>query len=58
MFNSQNYMELKAEPQLKKDLQAKRMYFWEKMVWQQQEREVERQQLYYRTTQYVINNLV
>ena len=51
-------MEIKAEPVMKRDLQEERMYFWEKMIWQHEERKVERNQLYYRATQFVFNKVV
>jgi len=50
-----NYMELKSEPVMKKEVQKERMFFWDKMVWEKMERLVEKKQLYIMTTQFLLN---
>ena len=47
-------MDINAIPELKKDLFSERMFFWDKMLWKEEERKVEKQQLYYKTTQYLM----
>ena len=39
-------MDLKSTPEMKKDLNAERMYFWDKMVWEEKEAIVEKKQLF------------
>ena len=43
----------KAEPEMKKDIHPERMYFWNKMIWEEKESLVERQQLYHKTTNFL-----
>ena len=47
-------MEINAKPEMKKDLFIERMFFWDKMLWEQEERMVEKKQLYYKTTQFLM----
>ena len=35
-------MEIKAAPEMKKDLHSERMFFWDKMVWAERESIVEK----------------
>ena len=49
-------MELKAEPEARQDLLADRMYFWEKLVWQSRQTQVDNSQLYLRTAQLLMKN--
>ena len=49
-------MELKAEPVMAENLLSERMYFWEKMVWQEKERIVDLKLLYLRTKQFLEEN--
>ena len=51
-------MELKAEPVLGEGMVADRMTFWDKMVWQEKERRIELDQLYYRTANFLSENNV
>ena len=53
----QNYMDIKAEPEMKQDLAAERMYFWEKMLWQERQYAVEKRELYKKTTQFLMDHL-
>ena len=50
-------MEIKAEPEMKQDLAAGRMYFWEKMLWQERQHAVEKRELYKKTTQFLVDHL-
>ena len=49
----QNYLDLKAEPEMKKNIHPERMYFWNKMIWEEKESLIERQQLYQRATNFL-----
>ena len=49
-------MELKSEPEMKKQLHKERMFFWDKMVWEEKERLVEKKQLYIMATQFLIKD--
>ena len=40
---------------MKEDLSIERMYFWEKMVWEEEERMVEKKQLYTKATQILLS---
>ena len=51
----QNYIEIKSEPEMKKNLHPERMYFWDKMVWAARERMVEKRLLYVEATQFLLN---
>jgi len=51
--DEKNYLDLKAEPEMKKNIHPERMYFWNKMIWEEKESLVERQQLYQRATTYL-----
>ena len=51
-------MELKAEPVVGENLLGDRMEFWERMVWQKQERKIELEQLYNRTVNFLTENNV
>ena len=55
IFCSKNYMELKAKPEMKKQLHKERMFFWNKMIWEKRERLIEKKQLYVKTTQFLLN---
>ena len=46
-------MELKAEPGMAENLNADRMAFWDRMVWQEMEWKVELQQLYSQTVNFL-----
>ena len=46
-------MELKAEPVMAENLNADRMAFWDRMVWQEMEWRVELQQLYSKTVNFL-----
>ena len=48
-------MDLKAIPEMKKDLFSERMLFWNKMLWEEEERMVEKQQLYIKATEFLMN---
>ena len=50
-------MEIKAEPEMKQELAAERMYFWEKMLWQERQYAVEKRELYKKTTQFLMDHL-
>ena len=39
-------MDLKSTPEMKQGLNAERMYFWDKMVWEEKEAIVEKKQLF------------
>ena len=54
--DSKHYMELKAEPEAGQDLLADRMYFWEMMVWRSRQAQVDRNKLYLRLAQFLVNN--
>ena len=47
-------MEINAKPEMKKKLFIERMFFWDKMLWEEEERMVEKKQLYYKTTQFLM----
>ena len=49
-------MELKADPEPGENLLADRMYFWEKLVWQNKEKMVELKTLYQQTIELLANN--
>merc|ERR1719468_255376 len=53
--DQKNYLEIKAEPEMKKNLHSERMFFWDKMVWAERERIVEKNQLYTKATQFLLN---
>ena len=52
-----NYMELKAEPEMKTHLHHERIYFWEKMIWQNKQAMVEKDQLYKLSTQFLLDTI-
>ena len=54
-FLYQNYIEIKAEPEMKKHLHSERMFFWDRMVWAERENIVEKNQLYVKATQFLMN---
>ena len=56
LFIFKNYMELKSEPEMRKQLHKERMFFWDKMVWEEKERLVEKKQLYIMATQFLIKD--
>ena len=39
-------MELRSDPEMKTNLHEERMFFWEKMLWQEKERAVSRKILF------------
>ena len=49
-------MELKSKPEMKKQVQKERMFFWDKMVWEEMERLVEKKQLYIMATQFLLKD--
>merc|ERR1711892_246044 len=51
-----NYLELKAAPEMKQDLLPERMQFWERMLWAAKEEKIERKAMYIRATQYLLDN--
>ena len=53
----QNYLDLSAVPQMKQDLAAERMFFWDKMLWAEREREVELRMIYKKTSQFILESL-
>merc|ERR1712227_488500 len=53
--NEKNYMDLNANPEMKEDLFSERVLFWDKMIWQEAERMVEKKILYEKATQFLIN---
>ena len=48
-------MDLNANPEMKEDLFSERVLFWDKMIWQEAERMVEKKILYEKATQFIIN---
>ena len=48
-------MDLNANPAMKEDLFSERVFFWEKMIWEEEERMVEKKILYEKATQFLIN---
>ena len=48
-------MDLNANPEMKEDLFSERVFFWDKMIWQEAERMVEKKILYEKATQFLIN---
>ena len=40
---------------MKKELEKERMFFWDKMIWNEREKLVEKKQLYKETTKFLIN---
>ena len=53
----QNYMELKAAPEMKTHLHHERVFFWEKMIWQEKQAMVEKDQLYKTSTQFLLDTI-
>jgi len=51
-----NYMELKAEPEMGRDLLQERMLFWERMLWAEKEETIDRKIMYTRATQFLLEN--
>ena len=49
-------MEINAKPEMKKKLFIERMFFWDKMLWKEEERMVEKKKLYYTTTQFLMQS--
>ena len=49
-------MELKAAPEMKQDLEAERMHFWEKMLWAHKQEAIERKVVYTKATQFLLSN--
>ena len=56
VFFLQRFLELKADPEPGENLLADRMYFWEKLVWQNKEKMVELKTLYQQTIELLANN--
>ena len=48
-------MDLNANPAMKEDLFSERVFFWEKMIWEEEECMVEKKILYEKATQFLIN---
>ena len=48
-------MDLNSEPEMKQDLFSERMYFWDKMVWEEEEIMIEKKLLYAKATQFLLN---
>merc|ERR1719384_94502 len=53
--DAKNYMEIKATPEMKKDLHSERMFFWDRMVWAERESMVEKNQLHVKATNFLLN---
>jgi len=53
--NEKYYMDLNANPAMKEDLFYERVFFWDKMIWEEEERMVEKKILYEKATQFLIN---
>merc|ERR1712227_239997 len=53
--NQKNYLDINSNPEMKEDLSIERMYFWDKMVWEKEERMVEKKQLYTKATQILLS---
>merc|ERR1712227_76126 len=53
--NQKNYLDINPNPEMKEDLSIERMYFWDKMVWEKEERMVEKKQLYTKATQILLS---
>jgi len=51
-----NYMELKAEPEMGRDLLQERMLFWERMLWAEKEETIDRKIMYTQATQFLLDN--
>ena len=49
-------MELKAEPEMGRDLLQERMLFWERMLWAEKEETIDRKIMYTRATQFLLEN--
>ena len=47
-------MELRSDPEMKTNLHEERMFFWEKMLWQEKERAVSRKILYQKSTKFLL----
>merc|ERR1712106_243941 len=54
--DANNYMELKAAPEMKQDLEAERMHFWEKMLWTPKQEAIERRVVYTKATEFLLSN--
>merc|ERR1711892_696574 len=54
--DANNYMELKAAPEMKQDLEAERMHFWEKMLWTPKQDAIERSVVYTKATEFLLSN--
>ena len=50
-------MELKAKPEMKKDIHPERIFFWNKMFWQEKENKVESLKIYKETNAFLKRNL-
>ena len=53
----QNYLDLSAVPQMRQDLAPERMFFWDKMLWAEREREVELRVIYKKTSKFILESL-
>ena len=53
----QNYLDLSATPQMRQDLAAERMFFWNKMLWAEREQEVELRVIYKKASQFILENI-
>ena len=51
-------MELKAAPEMKTHLHHERVFFWEKMIWQEKQAVVEKDQLYKTSTQFLLDTII
>ena len=47
-------MDLNANPEMKEDLFSERVFFWDKMIWQEAERMVEKKILYAQASKWQI----
>ena len=50
-------MELKAKPEMKKDIHPERIFFWNKMFWQEKENKAESSKIYKETNAFLKRNL-
>ena len=50
----QNYMKLSAVPHMEQDLLSERMHYWEKMLWEPKQKEIERKVVYAKATKFLL----
>ena len=47
-------MELSAVPHMEQDLLSERMHYWEKMLWEPKQQQIEKRQVYAKATQFLL----